>query len=242
MISKNQIKFIRSLHLKKNRVSEQLFIAEGAKVIHEFVKSGWNLQAWYGTEPYFDQCDFQHKTNITEKELSAISCLTTPQGCLAVFSIPAAVDIQNKGFVVALDDIRDPGNMGTIIRLCDWFGVDQLWCTPSCVEIYNPKVVQASMGSLARVKVCVTDLSVSLKNTHLPVYGAFMDGTSVYKLVLPTSGILVLGNEANGIKPAIESCITQRISIPQSNQHGQTESLNVATAGAILLNEWRRNQ
>ncbi|OYU85587.1 MAG: RNA methyltransferase [Flavobacterium sp. BFFFF2] len=242
MISKNQIKFIRSLHLKKNRLSERLFIAEGVKAIDEFVKSGWQVQAWYGTKDFYETCSIQNKSIIDEKDLKSISCLTTPQGCLALFSMPPYDEAISNGFILALDDIRDPGNMGTLIRLCDWFGVDQIWCSPTCVEIYNPKVVQASMGSLARVKVCITDLSMALKNTDLPIFGAFMNGTSIYERTLPSSGILVLGNEANGIHPLIESFISDRISIPQGNQHGQTESLNVATAGAILLNEWRRNQ
>lgn len=141
---------------------------------------------------------------------------------------------------VALDAIRDPGNLGTIIRLCDWFGITQLICSTDTVDCYNPKVVQASMGSLARVEVEYVDLKDYLSNTKLPVYGAFMDGESIYKESLPQEGILVMGNEANGVHPEIEALVNKRISIPRFGELQETESLNVATATAIILSEFKR--
>jgi TrmH family RNA methyltransferase len=142
---------------------------------------------------------------------------------------------------LALDNIKDPGNMGTIIRLCDWFGISKIICTEETVDIYNPKVVQATMGSLARVQVEYTNLTAYLKATDLEIFGTFMDGENIYKKELPTSGILVMGNEANGISSEIEKLITQKIAIPRFGNLQQTESLNVATATAIFLSEFKRS-
>jgi len=159
---------------------------------------------------------------------------------LALFKIPVAKTIASNKFVVALDNVRDPGNLGTIIRLCDWFGIEELVCNAETVDCYNPKVIQATMGSITRVNVSYVNLENYLKKTEHPVFGAFMDGRNVYKTDLPTSGTLVLGNEANGISPEIEDLITHRISIPRFGALQATESLNVATATAILLSEFKR--
>jgi len=160
---------------------------------------------------------------------------------LAVFKIPKLSLIESKGLIVALDALRDPGNLGTIIRLCDWFGVKQLLCSKETVDCFNPKVVQATMGSLTRVNVFYIDLNHYLEETKQTVFGAFMDGENVYASNLPTEGILVLGNEANGINQSIEKHVNKRISIPRFGDLQATESLNVATAGAILLSEFRRS-
>jgi len=143
---------------------------------------------------------------------------------------------------VALDAIRDPGNLGTIIRLCDWFGVKQIVCSEATVDVYNPKVIQATMGSIARVNVNYVDLNEYLEMTSLPVYGTFMDGATIYKEVLSEEGILVFGNEANGISSEIEMKIKNSIAIPRFGDSQKTESLNVATAAAIILSEFRRNK
>src|SRR5690606_9323670 len=147
----------------------------------------------------------------------------------------------NTGLTVVLDNVRDPGNMGTIIRLCDWFGIKQLVCSESSVDIYNPKVVQATMGSIARVNVIYADLGAFLKDSAVPVYGTFMEGENIYTQKLPESGIIVMGNEANGIAPDIEALVSHKIAIPRFGDLQETESLNVATAAAIILSEFRRD-
>lgn len=146
----------------------------------------------------------------------------------------------NSGLIVALDDLRDPGNLGTIIRLCDWYGVRDLVCSEATVDCYNPKVVQASMGSLTRVNVHYLNLTSYLRSQSLAVFGAYMEGASVYQMELPTDGIIVLGNEANGISQDLAAVIQHRLSIPQFGSQQDTESLNVANATAIILSEFRR--
>lgn len=236
MISKNQIKSITRLKQKKYRQQEGLFIAEGVKVIREFLDSSFSLVDLFTTETF----NVDTETLITVAELKKISCLTTPNTALAIFKIPISkAEIANE-LVVALDAVRDPGNLGTIIRLCDWFGVKNLVCSSETVDCYNPKVVQATMGSLKRVNIIYTDLDLFLKETSLPVFGAFMDGQNVYQSNLPKVGVLILGNEANGISKTIEASVTDKISIPRFGDLQATESLNVATAGAILLSEFRR--
>jgi TrmH family RNA methyltransferase len=142
--------------------------------------------------------------------------------------------------IVALDDVRDPGNLGTILRLCDWFGIQELICSKETVDVFNPKVVQATMGSIARVHVSYVDLNVFLSTTSLPIFGTFMTGDSIYKANLPQEGIIVMGNEANGISAELEKIIKNRLTIPRFGTLQKTESLNVATATAIVLSEFRR--
>jgi TrmH family RNA methyltransferase len=161
---------------------------------------------------------------------------------LAVFEIKETTFKPTSGLELALDNIKDPGNMGTIIRLCDWFGISKIVCTEETVDIYNPKVVQATMGSLARVQVEYTNLVAYLKATDLEIFGTFMDGENIYKKELPSNGILVMGNEANGISSEIEQLVTQKIAIPRFGNLQQTESLNVATATAIFLSEFKRSE
>lgn len=241
MLSKNQIKLITSLQQKKYRKQHQLFFAEGVKVIEELLRSKYELQTLYVTEPL----DFKVSTDkiytISPAELKKISALTTPNNCLAVFKTPTEHFSLKEGLIVALDDVRDPGNLGTIIRLCDWFGVEQLVCSPETVDIYNPKVVQATMGSIGRVAVLYTDLVSFLKTIALPVFGTFMDGENIYKKDLPSNAILIMGNEANGISDEVAQCMTSKLTIPRFGQLQETESLNVATATAIILSEFKRN-
>src|SRR5690625_1873381 len=214
-------------------------VAESPKVIRELISEGLELVELYTTDPA-NWSSIPH-TEITESYLKKISTLKTPDNALAVFKKPIIPEISKTGLTVALDGIRDPGNLGTLIRLCDWFGVVDLVCSQDTVDCYNPKVVQASMGSIARVHIHYVDLKIFLQESTRPIFGGFMDGVSIYRLDLPKDGLLVLGNEANGIRPEIEKLITQRIAIPQYGENKRTESLNVATAGAILLNEFRRN-
>ncbi|HSD07607.1 RNA methyltransferase [Flavobacterium sp.] len=240
MLSKNQIKLISSLQQKKYRFANQLFFAEGVKVIQELVKSNFELEHLYTTKEDFALIPSHKMSIISENELNKISALSTPNTCLAVFKIPSETNIIETGLIVALDSIRDPGNMGTILRLCDWFGIQQLICSKETVDIYNPKVVQATMGSIARVNVNYIDLENYLEKTKLPVFGTFMDSENIYKTDLPHEGIIVMGNEANGISGSIEKLVTKRITIPRFGDLQITESLNVATATAIILSEFRR--
>jgi TrmH family RNA methyltransferase len=240
MVSKNQIKLITSLQQKKYRFSNQLFFAEGIKVIQELVESNFELDHLYTTQNDFEKVSNDQKTIITESDLKKISALATPNTCLAVFKIPAEKKIIESGLIIALDSIRDPGNLGTILRLCDWFGINQLVCSKETVDIYNPKVVQATMGSIARVNVNYIDLENFVSQTKLPVFGTFMDGSNIYKTELPQEGIIIMGNEANGISTELEKLAKNRLTIPRFGTLQKTESLNVATATAIILSEFRR--
>ena len=241
MVSKNQIKLITGLQQKKYRNEYQLFLAEGVKVIQELLQSNIVLDHLFETESIFETVPTAQKTLIKEADMKRMSALNTPSSCLAVFHIPDPKPIDSKGLIVALDDIRDPGKLGNIIRLCGWFGLTQLLCSKETVDLYNPKVIQATMGSVSRVQVNYVDLNAFISETTLPVFGTFMDGKSIYKESLPSEGILIFGNEANGISPALEQKIKHRIAIPRFGKLQQTESLNVATATAIFLSEFRRN-
>jgi len=240
MLSKNQIKRITSLHQKKFRNETQLFIAEGFKVIEELFNAGFEAEFFFTTTTALKSIATFVPQLISATDLSKISCLKTPNDCLAVFKMTKSKPINLTGLVLCLDHIRDPGNLGTIIRLCDWFGVEQLICSTETVDLYNPKVIQATMGSFSRVNIVYTDLNLFLNETSLPIYGAFMDGENVYETTLSANGILVLGNEANGISDLIASNITAKISIPRFGTLQKAESLNVAMATAILLSEFRR--
>ncbi len=238
MLSKNQIKLITSLKQKKYRLQHGFFVAEGIKTIKELLQSYLELHALYTTEPFnFDAKDY---VLISENELKRISFLTTPNKALAIFKIPELKPVKKDELILVLDSVRDPGNLGTIIRLCDWFGITDLVCSNETADCFNPKVIQATMGSITRVNITYLDLGVFLKESKLPIFGAFMEGDNVYKTKLPEKGILVMGNEANGISKEIEAIITEKISIPRFGKLQVTESLNVATATAILLSEFKR--
>ena len=238
MLSKNTIKRITRLGQKKYRISEGLFVAEGVKVIQELLDSSLEVQELYTT----DETLFNNHTFITisTKDLKSISFLTTPQKALATFKIPTSVHSMDEGLTVALDNVRDPGNLGTIIRLCDWFGVEELICSEGTVDCYNPKVIQATMGSIARVNIRYINLEGFLKETSRASYGTFMNEDNVYETALPNEAVLVLGNEANGIRSEIKALLKNQISIPRFGAIKATESLNVATATSIFLSEFRR--
>ncbi len=238
MVTKNQIKLVTSLQQKKYRSKHGLFVVEGAKAVKELLQAGMKPYKVF-VESGDALKDYADVALVSNSELKQMSSLSTPNGVLGVFYMPKAKSIESSDWVVALDAVRDPGNLGTIIRLCDWFGVSHLVCSEDTVDCYNPKVLQATMGSIARVNVAYMDLSDFLKSTDELIYGAFMDGDTVYSKKLPESGILVMGNEANGISDEIGGVISERIAIPQFGE-STTESLNVATATAILLNEIRR--
>ena len=241
MLSKSQIKLITSLAKKKYRKQHRLFVVEGVKSINELLKSDYQLQQLYAIDERVFNVDDSKCHVITENELKKISFLTNPNKALAIFKILKNRPINTNELIVALDNVSDPGNLGTIIRLCDWFGVTDLVCNLETVDCYNPKVVQASMGSLTRVNVTYLDLDNFLKNLNtISVYGTFMEGENVYSAKIEEKSVLIFGNEANGISRNIEDLVTKKISIPQFGAIQETESLNVATATSILLSEFKR--
>ena len=215
MVSKSQIKLITSLEQKKSRAKTGLFVVEGKKGIAEILESGYNLHSLYTTEGIFNSPG-EKTVLISFAELKKISRLKTPQTAVAIFEIPPSKPIGKEGLIIALDGIRDPGNLGTIIRLCDWFGIENLVCSEDTVDCYNPKVVQATMGSITRVNINYVDLPDFLVSINsLPKLGAFLNGDNIYTTQLPETGILILGNEANGISAEVGKLVTTRISIPQ---------------------------
>lgn len=241
MVSKSQIKFITSLYQKKYRNLNGLFIAEGIKVINELLKSSLELYMVYTTGDGVFDVDEDKSTFVSISELKKISLLKSPNTALAIFKIPQPTPLKlDDGFVLALDNIRDPGNLGTIIRLCDWFGITNLICNTETVDCYNPKVVQASMGSLARIHIKYLNLTDFLRLTEKKVMIADMDGSNVYKTTLPENGILVMGNEANGVTDEIKEIANLKLAIPRFGNVQLTESLNVATATSIFLSEFKR--
>lgn len=239
MISKGQIKLITGLQQKKYRIKAGLFAAEGPKVIAELEKEGLVMHSHFTVDNEVAQSDSVFK--ISELELKKISFLTNANSSLALFEIPKMPPIRTNGLTVVLDAVRDPGNLGTIIRLCDWFDVKQLVCSKDTVDCYNPKVVQATMGSIARVPIHYVDIKKYLESVNVPIYAGMMDGVSIYESSLPENAIIILGNEANGVSAEILKTVTQRITIPQFGVRQDTESLNVATATAVLLSEFKRS-
>lgn len=239
-LSKNNLKLITSLQQKKYRQKHNLFIAEGIKVVNELLNSSIEVAHIFSTDENFNVSKEVEITIISDNELKKISTLKNPNKVLGLFKIPKAKEILNDSFIVALDEVNDPGNLGTIIRLCDWFGVTELVCSKNTVDCYNQKVVQSTMGSLTRVNISYVDLPNFLTNTKLPVFTADMDGENVYKTDLPKKAVLVMGNEANGISEEISKIVKHKLTIPRFGDIQQTESLNVATATAILLSEFKR--
>lgn len=248
-LSKNKIKYIQSLKDKKGREEHGTFVVEGDKMVAEL--SGFSKCQLLIATPDFIQKNRIQEDNIEEtievskSELAKASFLKNPQQALAVFYQPQYTLSTNQlkdQLVLALDCIQDPGNLGTIIRLADWYGIENIICSMDTVDVYNPKVVQATMGALARVKVHYVDLVEYLKNIHgVSLYGTFLDGNNMYQQELSETGIIVMGNEGNGISPQIEALITNRLFIPNYPQERETsESLNVAIATAIICTEFRR--
>ena len=237
MLSKNQVKLIQKLHQKKYRNELNLFIVEGKKSINEFLQAGYTPQLLIATEAFTTSVPQHLITPVTKDELRKVSTLQNPDEGLAVFEQPKHKGILQEGVIVALDNVQDPGNLGTIIRLCDWFGVETLLCNTQTVDCYNPKVVQASMGSLTRVAVHYLDLAAFLTTADLPIYTMDLEGENLYTATFPKDCILILGNEANGISSEVRALSNEVITIPRFSQHQRTESLNVAMAGAIILSE-----
>ena len=242
MISKNQQKLIQSLKLKKNRVKTSLFVAEGEKVVIELINSSIKLHSVYCLPSFISKInvDSDAITEINEKELAKISNLKNANQAVALFEIPVFDKRSDKNnLILALDDIRDSGNLGTIIRLADWFGITTILCSNSTVDAFNPKVIMATMGSISRVEIIYCDLVEELSKINKPIYGAFLEGENIYKTSKENDGVLVIGNESNGISADVEKLITNKITIPQFGISQETESLNAAVATGILLSEFK---
>ncbi|MDG1348429.1 MAG: RNA methyltransferase [Flavobacteriales bacterium] len=236
MITKNQIKYIRGLALKKNRVKEQCFVVEGEKSVAELLRSSFQIIDLFATKQWIAENNYDNANEVSVTELARISNLKSANNVLAVVKFNEEIKEKISGVTLVLDDINDPGNLGTIIRVCDWFGVEQIVCSKNTVDFYNPKVVQSTMGSLFRVSVLYTDLNKYLAKTTTPIYGAFMDGENIKSSNTNENIHLVMGNEANGISKEVEKYISKKVAI--KNIGGNTESLNVAMATAILLYEF----
>ena len=251
MLSKAKIKLIQSLELKKKRREEGLFVAEGPKVVGDllpyFVCRLIVAEAsWIAAHPEVKATEIIEATN---EELRKASFLKTPQEVLALFELPSYPtphDIATKELCLALDDVQDPGNLGTIIRVADWFGIRHIFCSTGTADAFSPKTIQATMGAVARVKVHYTDLpeyltQVRQKLPSTPLYGTFLEGENIYKESLSTNGIIIMGNEGNGISPTIQKMVTNKLFIPNYPEGCATsESLNVAIATAITCAEFRR--
>lgn len=246
-LSKNRIKYIRSLELKKNRKEEKVFLAEGPKLVGDLLghfpcrflaaTSGWlNAQSSVEADEVLE---------VSGEDLARASLLKAPQQVLALFDQPeykVDKEVTSRSLCIALDDVQDPGNLGTIIRLADWFGIEHIFCSPNTVDVYNPKTVQATMGGIARVKVYYTPLPGLIQMLgDVPVYGTFLDGKNMYEQQLSTNGLIVMGNEGNGIGKEVEKLINRKLFIPNYPGGRQTsESLNVAIATAVVCAEFRR--
>ena len=236
MVSDKQIKIIKSLKLKKNRIKHNLFVAEGDKTILELILADFKINSLYSINTNIEGVE-NSVVQLSKSELNKISNLLNPKNSLGVFEIPKSKNIDYNKLIIGLDNISDPGNLGTIIRLCDWFGVEDLICSLETVDCYNPKVVQASMGSISRINITYLDLQKTIENNSIKTYGTYMQGDSLYDIDEIQKGLVLFGNEANGINPNLSKFIDKRLSIPRFGKLKKTESLNVANALSIVLSE-----
>ncbi len=248
MLTSQQIKYIKSLQNKKFRHEYGLFVAEGEKLVNDLLTGSLTFRTIY----YTSEWDMQSKAKysncqqVTQKEMERISGLVTPSCVLATIEYPNYQVKHSElleGLTLVLDDIQDPGNLGTILRLADWFGIDNIVCSQGTADAFSPKVVQASMGAISRVKVAYCNLPDFLRkfNGAIPVYGTFMDGSDIYSTSLNPKGLIVMGNEGSGISAEVELYITSKLRIPNFAKNRESvESLNVAMATAIICSEFRR--
>ena len=257
MLSKNKIKFITSLKKKKHRNESGLFLAEGAKLVNEILFSGFHVSLLCATPEWRNASNHNHQANIkelimiTQKELNRISTHKTPDQVLAVVEKPN-YEIKEQELIhnlsLVLDSINDPGNLGTIIRIGDWFGIYNIICSHSTVDVYNPKVIQSTMGSICRVKVHYQDIKEMLSKYHkisnFGIYGSFLEGENIYKTELSNKGFIVMGNEAHGISNELMPYIDNKLYIPNyAEKSGYIpESLNVSVATGIICSEFRRRE
>lgn len=247
-LSKNRIKYIHSLELKKIRKQEKVFLAEGHKLVEELL-GRFKCRFLVATSEWLTQNNpsvyVEEIHEVSEEELAKASLQKSPQQVLAVFEKPNDYydkELFNNSLCLALDDVQDPGNLGTILRIADWFGIEHIFCSPNTVDVYSPKAIQATMGAIARVQVHYTplmELITSLNN--IPIYGTFLDGENIYSQSLSNNGIIIMGNEGNGISREIEKLVDRKLFIPNyPKERSTSESLNVAIATAITCAEFRR--
>ncbi len=245
MLSKSQLGLLKSLQQKKFRKAHGFFLVEGFKSVIEFARSAYQIESIYHTPTAATlvnklpkKLNFQE---ISDIDIQKISSQTTPQEVIALIKTPEWPALQPQQlqgkFSLVLDGIQDPGNLGTIIRTADWFGIEHLICSADTVEAYNPKVVQATMGSLARVQLHYMDLPSTLTEIRLPLFGALLDGQSIYETQFGNQGLIAMGNEGSGLRPEIQRLVSQSVTIPRL---GQAESLNVSIATAIFCSELSR--
>lgn len=244
MISKQQQKYIQSLHIKKNRAIENAFLVEGRKSILELEGSDFDIQNIYTIAEH--ESEFKEKFDanlvniVSADEINKLSSLATNKTAVAVVSMKStSPKIEEKGLVLILDSISDPGNLGTIIRIADWYGINQIICSDNTVDFYNPKVIVSSMGSFVRVRAIYTDISHYLNNTNLLIYGAYLDGENVHECKFPENACLVIGSESHGISEELIGLINNKITIPR---YGAAESLNAGIATAIIIDNIKRYQ
>lgn len=247
MFSKAKISYINSLEKKKNRDIHNVFIVEGEKLSEEVVKSDFCIEEIFYTDKITARVNLKsvkcQTTLISSEQMGRISQLKTSTPILMVVKKHQQQTpiVNSEELSIALDGVQDPGNMGTIIRVADWFGVKNVFCSLDCADNFNPKVVQATMGAIARVRVSYCDLNELLKEADVPIYGTFLDGENIYTKNLTQNGVIVMGNEGNGISKDIEKLVTQKLYIPSFPSTAEcVESLNVSIATAITLSEFRR--
>ena len=248
ILSKKRATSIRQLALKKHRLAQDAFVLEGKKSIQALLAADYAIQCIVGTPSFFVAnqdivASLPKETEIFEAKqalLSGLGSFVHNHEVLAVAAIPKPTqpDPSPAGITLALDGIQDPGNFGTIIRIADWYGIATILCSRTTVDLYNPKVLQASMGSFVRVHIHYVDLALYLQSANLPILGAMLDGKAVHDFLFPAHGILVIGNESHGIQPAVQQTFTAAIAIPR---YGHANSLNAATATAVLCDNWKRN-
>ena len=250
MIGKNTIKLIKSLSEKKYRLKERLFLVEGDKNVIEVLASDFKIEQLFATHTFLERAPNLEKvkqiSEVTKEEINKASLLISPQNALALCSLPELIPLPENldSLSLFLDEIQDPGNLGTIIRICDWFGIKQLFCSPGCADLFNPKVIQATMGSFCRVKVWNTEflpVNQLARKSGSKITGAFLDGENIFTEKLPEKLLLVMGNEGNGISAETAALIQKKIKIPDfSQENAKAESLNVAIATAVICSEFRR--
>ena len=248
MIGKNTIKWVHSLEMKKNRKREHLFVAEGPKVVGDLL-AHYRPRAVFATAEGNGRASlpsYVTPETVSDDELRRLSFLQHPQQVIAVLEMDddVSISVSPERLSLVLDGVQDPGNLGTIIRIADWFGIDTILCSPDTADAFNPKVVQATMGSIARVRLVYTDLVAFCRTlpADYPVYGTLLDGSDIYRQPLTAHGIIVMGNEGKGISPALRQLVNRRLLIPQFGGAVGAESLNVAIATAITCSEFRRRQ
>lgn len=250
MLSINKKKLIRLLQSKKRRDEYQLFVAEGQKLVTDLVRGG--MQPFFFaassecmTLPYVANA-LCEKALCSEHEMREVSHLKTPTGILAIFCKPGQSEIKcPSDLTLVLDEVQDPGNLGTIIRVADWFGIRQIWCSDTCADAFSPKTIQATMGAIARVQVTETDLVALMERNnrawHVPVFGTFLEGDNIFQSQLPRAAFVVMGNEGKGISKKLAKYVSHKLFVPPYPPQGETsESLNVATATAVVCSEFRR--